>query len=186
MMSRFLILFALVLIALPAYAQKAYEVENVKINLKNVNPVEARDKAFNAAQLKAFKALFRSLNKGEVLEFDEARIPALIEDFELIDEQIAPDRYAATYTFRFRRLASEEFARETQYEQGITVANETNNDPDAPYNPSNPQQGYTGPQYSQLYAQGNNNVRKTANVLKPPLLLPYWKEQRHGGVMGTR
>ena len=171
MMSRILMLFVLMMIALPAQAQKAYEVENVKISLQNVNPVEARDKAFEAAQLKAFKALFRSLNKGEVLEFDESRVSSLIEDFELIDEQIAPNRYAATYTFRFQRLASEEFARETQYQQGF--AQQKAVDPDAPYNPNAQNQGYTGTHYSKLY--GQNNIRKTATVLKPPLLLPYWK-----------
>lgn len=172
-MSRFLMFFVMMIFALPATAQpgaqKAYEVENVKINLKNVNPVEARDKAFEAAQIKAFKALFRSLNNGETLEFDESRVPSLIEDFELIDEQIAPSRYAATYTFRFRRLASEEFARETQYEQGLQ---QQVVDYDAPYNPNQPQ-GYTGTKYSELY--GQNNLRKTATRTKPPLLLPYWK-----------
>ncbi len=170
------LVFTCLLFGMPAHAQQPYEVENVKINLKGVNPVEARDKAFEAAQIKAFKALFKGLNNGETLAFDESRIPALIEDFELTDEQIAPSRYAATYTFRFRRIASEEFARETQYAQGAV---QPGRDLNAAYNPNNPQQPSVAGTYSQLYGNQNEQMIQVRSqspyAKKSVLLLPYWK-----------
>ncbi len=169
-MTRLFIALFVLMISFPAAAEKPYTVENVKINMKGINPVEARDKAFEAAQTKAFKALFRSLNNGQDVSFDESRIPSLIADFELVDEQIAPNHYAATYTFRFKRLASEEFARETQYAQGLPVQQpQTMIDPNAPYNPANYQKPDTP--YSDLYA-GQSSYQQPG---KGPLLLPYWK-----------
>ncbi|MCB9973329.1 MAG: hypothetical protein H6854_02070 [Rhodospirillales bacterium] len=134
-----------------AQQSQPYVVENVKIALKGISPVEARDQALDAAQLKAFKALFRGLNQGMELPFDQSRVGGLVQDFELVDEQITPDRYAATYTFRFKRAATQEMIREVQYAaQGVVP----------------PADG----QYSTLFAKG-----ASAQGQKVSLLLPYWK-----------
>jgi hypothetical protein len=181
----FPLLLLVIIPLMPAWAQAPFKVENVKINLKGVNPVEAREKALAAAQLKAFKALFKGLNKGEELSFDESRVPGLLEDFELVDEQIAPNRYAATYTFRFKRLATQEMVREAQYAAGTPPAYNNN---DAAYvPPSPPQQGnQINSPYSDLFKSPQQTEQVTRQEpIQAPLLLAYWKENTTPVLWGT-
>lgn len=96
------------LLASPFSAQAqehVYTVEQVKIDIRGENPVEAREKAFEQAQVKAFSALSKSLNNGQAVALDIGTVAPLLKDFEITDEKIAADRYAATYTIRFNQAA---------------------------------------------------------------------------------
>ena len=83
-----------------------YTVEGVEVDVTAKNALEAREKAFNEAQVKAYKMLSeRLVNSGEqdaVKELDTESISYMVQDFEVTKEQLSAKRYKGTYTIRFR------------------------------------------------------------------------------------
>lgn len=104
-----LIAFIAVFNTQSAKAQNVYTVENVKVDISADNPVSAREQAFQQAQRKAFLALSGSLGKEGAENIDTATLSSLIKDFEIVDEKLAPNRYAATFIFRFNRNQTEQY-----------------------------------------------------------------------------
>jgi len=93
-----------------AMAQNVYTVENVKVDISADSPLTAREQAFSQGQHVAFAALAKSLGNPEAgQDIDPAVLSGLIKDFEIVDEKLAPNRYAVTYIFRFKRNESDRF-----------------------------------------------------------------------------
>ena len=93
-----------------AHAQNVYTVENVKVDISADSPLTAREQAFSQGQHVAFAALAKSLGKPDAGQnIDPAMLSTLIKDFEIVDEKLAPNRYAVTYIFRFKRNESDRY-----------------------------------------------------------------------------
>ena len=90
-----------------------FVVRGIKVDETADNAVEAQDKAFQVAQVKAFKILAkRLLDNGKIREYktpDNLTIAALINDFEVTNEKISATRYIGTYTIRFREGATAKY-----------------------------------------------------------------------------
>lgn len=89
------------------YAQDAsYTIDNVKVDVTASSAVEAREQAFQAAQIKAYEMLAkRILSEEEFTEFETpplGKISSLVRDFEVTDEKLSATRYNGTYKFSFR------------------------------------------------------------------------------------
>lgn len=104
--------FLMVLFMAPAFVQaqeSPLTVENIKVDLTAENSVAAQDKAFQEAQLKAFKALAdRLVAEGKITGYrtpDPITIGSMVKDYEVTDEKLSAVRYVGTYTFRFRESA---------------------------------------------------------------------------------
>lgn len=90
-----------------AFAQdEIYTVENVEVDVTADNAVQAREKAMEEAQVKAYQMLAEKLlppEEFEVFEMpDSATISSLIQDFEVTNEQLSAVRYKGVFTVRFR------------------------------------------------------------------------------------
>lgn len=100
--------FCIILLAVsPAMASDAtYTIEGVEVDVTAENAVEAREKAFEEAQVKAFEVLAeRLLSEAEIEVYDIPdldTISGFVQDFEVTNEQLSAIRYKGTYTFRFR------------------------------------------------------------------------------------
>ncbi len=94
-------------------ADSAYTVDRIKVDVTADNAAEAREQAFNKAQVKAFGILAgRLLSSGERAGFEMPppdTISSLIQDYEILDEQLSQVRYVGTYRFRFRERAVGDF-----------------------------------------------------------------------------
>ncbi len=115
----------LLLISGPAFAESsAYRVEGVKVDVTADNAVEAREKAFEEAQMKAFDILAeRILSEGELEAYqkpDIATISNFVQDFEVTNEQLSAVRYKGTYTFRFRSGAIQGHLAQNEFEYSDT------------------------------------------------------------------
>lgn len=99
------LVIATVFLTVPAHAADVFTVKGVKVDVTAENAVAAREKAFNKAQIVAFKALAaRLLGEGEAPHFtapDVSVISAMLQDFEITDERLSAVEYIGTYTFRF-------------------------------------------------------------------------------------
>lgn len=84
-------------------------VENVQVDVTAENSVAAQDKAFQEAQLKAFKMLAdRLVSEGRISGYrtpDPITIGSMIKDYEVTNEKVSAVRYVGTYTVRFREAA---------------------------------------------------------------------------------
>ncbi len=114
-----------------------FVVKGIKVDETAENAVAAQDKAFQIAQIKAFKILAqRLMDNGKIREYktpDNLTIAALINDFEVTNEQISGTRYVGTYTIRFREDATKKYfslsgsdlradsARQTPIKQSILI-----------------------------------------------------------------
>lgn len=82
-----------------------YTVEGVDVDVTAKNALEAREKAFQEAQLKAYKQLVERLaSQGGAEEnqaLDAEAISFMVQDFEVTKEQLSAKRYKGTYTIRF-------------------------------------------------------------------------------------
>lgn len=82
-----------------------YTVEGIDVDVTAKNALEAREKAFSEAQVKAYETLSeRLVNSGEqsaVQELDAETISFMVQDFEVTKEQLSAKRYKGTYTIRF-------------------------------------------------------------------------------------
>lgn len=83
-----------------------FKIEGVEVDVTAENAVQAREKAFEEAQLKAFKQLAERVLSPEDFEHfampDLTVISGYVQDFEVTNEQLSTVRYKGTYTFRFR------------------------------------------------------------------------------------
>ena len=101
------ILAALLLIvgALPSYANPLLIVENIRVDVTGDNALAARDKAFEEAQVQAFKEvatrLVPSTPSKNIVVPDIKQIAAMVRDFEITNEKLSDIRYIGVYTFRF-------------------------------------------------------------------------------------
>lgn len=93
-----------------AYTGDLYTVEGVEVDATAANAVEAREKAFEEAQVKAFAVLAsRMLSEDEMNGFAPPpveEISAMVQDYEVTQEQLSTIRYKGTYTIRFRPEAA--------------------------------------------------------------------------------
>ena len=82
-----------------------YTVENIEVDVTADNAVEAREKAFEEAQLKGYEALakrFLSEDEKESFETPEiGTVSSYVKDFEVTNEKLSAYRYKGTYTIRF-------------------------------------------------------------------------------------
>ncbi len=90
-------------------ANSLFTVENVAVDVTAANAIEARQQAFEEAQLMAFGELTKRMLSAPQLS-DYANLPvqtisSLVQDYEVKDEKLSAKRYIGTYTFRFRDTA---------------------------------------------------------------------------------
>ncbi len=84
-------------------------VENIMVDVTADNAVEAREKAFEAAQIKGYKMLAEKFLSSE--EFENFKTPdidtvsAYVKDFEVTKEKLSATRYAGTYKIRYNNKA---------------------------------------------------------------------------------
>lgn len=83
-----------------------YTVENVEVDVTADNAVQARENAMEEAQVKAYRMLAEKLLPPEEFEVfetpDSTTISALVQDFEVTNEQLSAVRYKGVFTVRFR------------------------------------------------------------------------------------
>lgn len=113
---RALFLLGILMVMLGGQAQAdetSLTVENVSVDVTAENSVAARDKAFEEAQLKAFKMLAdRLVSEGKISGYrtpDPITIGTMVKDFEVTNEKLSAVRYVGTYTFRFREAAVKKY-----------------------------------------------------------------------------
>lgn len=104
----FMALFVNLLSISPVLAD-SYTVEDIKVDVKAANAVEAREKAFEEAQIKGYKMLATRFLSAEELENfttpDINTVSPLVKDFELTNEKLSTTRYAGTYKIRYSSKA---------------------------------------------------------------------------------
>lgn len=110
----FLSIFAFLCISQPVQAANPiYTVADVKVDITAKSAVEAREKAFDQAQADAFNTLAgRMLQPQQLSSFklpDINTISAMIQDYEIGNEQLSTVRYVASYTFRFKEGAARNY-----------------------------------------------------------------------------
>jgi hypothetical protein len=112
----FLLVIALFGLTFKAQAQivaPSFKVENISVDVTASSAVAAREKAFDAAQIKAYEKLARQhLSEEAMTQFSVpplARISALMQSFEVSNEQVSATRYRGTYemTFKPHQIAPE-------------------------------------------------------------------------------
>lgn len=105
---------AVIFLCTPALAQSSvYNIDSVEVDVSASNAVEAREKAFEEAQIKAFEELTeRLLTEQERAAFVMPEIDVisgLVQDFEVTNEQLSAVRYKGVYTIRFRPSAVQNY-----------------------------------------------------------------------------
>lgn len=91
----------------PAHADNpVFTVEDVEVDVTASNAIEAKQKAFEQAQMDAFEIIAgRMLTEAEMMAAEKpalSTISLLIKDFEVTKEQLSAVRYLGKYTFRFK------------------------------------------------------------------------------------
>lgn len=112
-----LVIFLLSLAILPTHAaaldNSVFTVRDINVDITANSAANARQKAFETAQRKAFERLAR-----RILRFEDASIiPApdprtlrrLIQDFEIRNEKLSSVRYKANFVFRFQERAVRDY-----------------------------------------------------------------------------
>lgn len=108
-------LIALVTLALstPAIAQISYTVEGVEVDVTAANAVKAREEALKQAQVKAFEQLALNTMGEEGMSAytmpDADTVMALVQDFEVTNEQLSSRRYKGIFTVRFRPALAQQY-----------------------------------------------------------------------------
>jgi hypothetical protein len=110
----FLSIFAFLCISQSVLAANPlYTVEGVRVDITAKSAVEAREQAFEQAQADAFNTLAgRMLPPQQLQSFklpDINTISAMIQDYEIANEQLSTVRYVADYTIRFKEGASRNY-----------------------------------------------------------------------------
>jgi hypothetical protein len=125
----FLLFIVTLVFNIPAFAVSTYTVENIRVDVSAANAVEAREKAFEEAQIKGYKKLAQRF-------FDEANLEAMgtpdintvavaVKDFEVSKEKISATRYAGTYKISYDARAFENRASITSGNQNATSISNT-------------------------------------------------------------
>lgn len=85
----------------------AYTVSGVTVDVSSVNPTTARDQAITQAQRKAWDSLYQRMAPagGTTPKLSDNDLSRMVQGFDIEDEKIAPGRYVASYTVRFRPQA---------------------------------------------------------------------------------
>lgn len=94
--------------SLPASSfEDPYLVENIEVDATADNAVEARTKAFEAAQIRGYEELAkRFLPETDLSSFetpDIKIIEAYVQDFEVTNEKLSATRYKGVYNIRFAK-----------------------------------------------------------------------------------
>ncbi len=107
-------------------ADTSYTVEDIEVDVTADNAVEAREKAFEEAQVKGYGMLAERFLSAEEMETFEApdidTVSALVQDYEVTNEQLSMVRYKGVYKIRY---SARSFA-------GDNSAKEAGNDIDSP------------------------------------------------------
>lgn len=106
----FCVLVTLVLCIFTVYPAQAfsdlYTVEGIEVDVTAKNALEAREEAFNEAQVKAYQELVERLAsngaENQNKDLDAESISFMVQDFEVTKEQLSAKRYKGIYTIRFR------------------------------------------------------------------------------------
>lgn len=97
--------FFIFLLNLPPVLAASITVENILVDVSAANAVEAREKAFEEAQIKGYKMLAEKFLSAEELENFETpdinTVSMYVKDFEVTKEKISATRYAGTYKIRY-------------------------------------------------------------------------------------
>jgi len=87
----------------------SYTVEDISVDVSAANAVEAREKAFEEAQIKGYKMLAeRFLSEEELKDFetpDISTVAAYVNDFEVSQEKLSATRYAGVYKISYSKNA---------------------------------------------------------------------------------
>lgn len=94
-------------LAQPAGGDEAYTVSGVAVDVSSANPATARDQAIAQAQRKAWDSLYQRMAPagGAAPRLSDTDLARMVQGFDIEDEKIAPGRYVASYTVRFRPQA---------------------------------------------------------------------------------
>lgn len=101
--TAFLVFFTLIM-PLNALAN-SYTVENIEVDVTADNAVQAREKAFEQAQIKGYEMLAERFLSPEEMQTFEApdinTVSALVKDYEVTNEQLSAVRYKGVYKIRY-------------------------------------------------------------------------------------
>ena len=101
--AAFLVFFTLIM-PLKALAS-SYTVEDIEVDVTADNAVQAREKAFEEAQIKGYEMLAARFLSPEEMETFEApdinTVSALVKDYEVTNEQLSAVRYKGVYKIRY-------------------------------------------------------------------------------------
>lgn len=100
-------LAGIILLGGPAMAgDDRYTVEKVEVDVTAANAVEARNKALDEAQVKAYRMLAERIYGTEAManfkDPDPVTVSTMVQDFEVTNEQLSKVRYKGVFTVRFR------------------------------------------------------------------------------------
>lgn len=106
-----------------AHAQDSlYTVENVEVDTTAENAVQAREKALEEAQVKAYRMLAEKFLGAEAMEGfqdpDPLLVATMVQDFEVTNEQLSAVRYKGVFTVRFRPAMMRRYFPESGYAGG--------------------------------------------------------------------
>lgn len=94
-----------IFINIPSSWADSYTVEDIKVDVSASNAVQAREKAFEEAQIKGYKMLAERFLSNEELENfttpDINTVAIFVKDFEVTNEKLSATRYAGTYKIRY-------------------------------------------------------------------------------------
>lgn len=98
---------SILVMPVPSAAQTAtpdqYTVRGVMVDVTAANAAEARDRAILDAQRKAFVSLYQQFNpQGTPPQLDNVQLQRVVRGFEVAQERVASDRYAASFSVTFR------------------------------------------------------------------------------------
>lgn len=83
----------------------SYTVENIEVDITSGNAVQAREEAFEAAQIKGYEMLAERFLSPEELESLETpdinTVSLLVKDYEVTNEKLSATRYKGTYKIRY-------------------------------------------------------------------------------------
>ncbi len=104
----------------------SYTVEDIDVDVSATNAVEAREKAFEEAQIKGYKMLAeRFLSEEELKDFetpDISTVAAYVNDFEVSQEKLSATRYAGVYKISYSKNAFVKKNNTSQQEEASPVA----------------------------------------------------------------
>ena len=87
----------------------SYIVENIDVDITAENAVQAREQAFEAAQIKGYEELAKRTLSAEQLENfktpDINTVSGYVQDYEVTNEKLSAVRYSGTYKISYSKQA---------------------------------------------------------------------------------